>query len=81
MIKIDTNEKYEYELNGEKKEMDYPSVFQLAEYQEKIEGVSTSKQLLESRQFLIDLGMDEMAVNHLKTKHIAEILKNFSEGN
>lgn len=81
MIKINSDDKYEYELNGELKKMDYPSVFQLAEYHDNIDGKTTAKQLLASRDFLIDLGMDETAVKHLKAKQMNEILKNFSEGN
>jgi len=81
MIKINTEEKFEYELNGESKKMDYPSVFDLAEYHEKIQDMPTHKQLLESREFLLKLGMDELAVNHLKSHHITDILNSFSAGN
>lgn len=81
MIKINTSEKYEYELNGETKEMDYPSVFDLAEYQEKLEDLKPHQQLIASKDFLLKLGMDKVAVKHLKAHHITDILKSFSEGN
>ncbi len=80
MISIDTNNKYEYELNGEMHKMEFPSVFQLSEYQDKIKDAGPSETAEETKKLLLHLGMKDLAVNHLSMDILEQLLGELRKG-
>jgi len=73
MIEIKTDDKYVYSLNGEDKEMDFPSIFEMAEYFKKSKSKDPLEAVIFSKDLLLKLGMEEVAVRHLKVGQIKEL--------
>lgn len=81
MIKINTEEKeeYVYELNGEEKKMDFPDMFQFAEYVKKSKADALDA-VIYAKELLLGLGMDELAIKHLKAKDIKQLFTELAKG-
>lgn len=80
MISINTKNKYEYELNGESMEMDYPSLFDLAEYQEQIQDAGPRDAANATKELLLSLGMDKLAVKHMDMETLEKLLGELRKG-
>lgn len=80
MISIDTNSKYEYEINGEKYEMEFPSVFQLSDYQDKVKDAGPGDTAEETKQLLLKLGMKEIAIKHMNMEVLEQLLGELRKG-
>ena len=80
MISIDTKAKYMYELNGEEKLMDFPSVFRLAEYQEEVKDATPLEAANKTKELLLELGMDEIAVKHMSMETLEALLGELRKG-